>query len=173
MFVTPGIIPCLRRSGHLGIQDGIPSDHVGCWLEFDGTELFRGTTENLGTILQKPFTLQDTEQLKTFTEKMDTHMTSKRVEQRLEAFQKGLSEGNLASWTEVEEYERIARDVNDTIRCGIKAARRHNTGYHRSPALTEAAAIVRYWRIHLQAFRNALGLSDKTKRYASTNDLPL
>jgi hypothetical protein len=108
-----------------------------------------------------------------FTETMETYLTSKRVEQRLEAFQKGLTEGNLASQTEVEEYERIARDVDDAIRCGINAARRHNTGYHRSPALTEAAAIVRYWRIHLQAFRNALGLSDKTKRYALTNDLPL
>jgi hypothetical protein len=40
MFVTPGIISCLRWSGHIGIQDGIPSDHVGCWLEFDGTEFF-------------------------------------------------------------------------------------------------------------------------------------
>ena len=173
MFVTPGIIPCLRWSGHLGIQDGIPSDHVGCWLEFDGTELFRGATENLGTIQQKPFTMRDTEQLKMFTEKMETHLTSKRVEQRLEAFQKGLTEGNLALRTEVTEYERIARDVNDATRCGIKAARRHKTGYHRSPALTEAAEIVCYWRIHLQAFRNSLGLSDKTKRYASTNDLPL
>ena len=108
-----------------------------------------------------------------FTEKMETHLTSKRVEQRLEAFQKGIIEGNLASRSEVEEYERIARDVNDAIRCGIKAARRHNTGYNRSPALTEAAAIVRYWRLHLQAFRNALGLSDKTKRYASKNDFSL
>ena len=117
--------------------------------------------------------MRDTEQLKMFTETMETHLTSKRVEQRLEAFQKGLPEGNLASRTEVDEYERIAWDVDDEIRCGIKAVRRHNTGYHRSPSLTEAAAIVRYWRIDLQAFRNALGLSDKTKRYASKNDLPL
>ena len=76
MFITPGIIPCMRRSGHLGIQDGIPSDHVGCWLEFDGLEMFRGATENLGTIQQKPFTMRDTEQLKMFTEKMETHLTS-------------------------------------------------------------------------------------------------
>jgi hypothetical protein len=65
-----------------------------------------------------------------FTEKMEYHLTSKRVEQRLEAFQKGLTEGHIASRKEVEEYERIARDVDDAIRCGIKAARRHNTGYH-------------------------------------------
>ena len=44
--------------------------------------------------------------------------------------------------TKVKEYENIARDVDDAIRCGIKAAWRHNTGYHRSPALPEAAAIV-------------------------------
>ena len=60
--------------------------------------------------------MRDTEQLKIFTETMDTHLTSKRVEQRLEAFQKRLKEGNLASRSEVEEYERIARDVDDAIR---------------------------------------------------------
>ena len=108
-----------------------------------------------------------------FTEKMETHLTSKRVKQRLEAFQKGLIEGNLASRSEVEKYEQIARDVDNAIRCGIKAARWHNTGYHRSPALTEAAAIVRYWRLHLQEFRTSLGLSDKTKQYASKTDLSL
>ena len=32
---------------------------------------------------------------------------------------------------------------------------------------------MRYWRLHLQEFRNALGLSDKTNRYASKNNLPL
>ena len=65
--------------------------------------------------------MRDTEQLKMFTEKMETHLTSKRVDQRLEAFPKGLTEGNLASRSEVKEYERIARDVDNVIRCGIKA----------------------------------------------------
>ena len=73
-----------------------------CWLEFDGTELFHGATENLGMIQQKPFTMQDTEQLKNFTEKMETHLTNKQVERRLEDFQKGLSKGNLATMTTVE-----------------------------------------------------------------------
>ena len=97
MFVTPGIIPCIQRSGHLGIQDGIPSDHVGCWLESNGAELFRGSTENLETIQQKTFTMCDTEQLKIFTEKMETHLTIKQVERRLEEFKKIFSTGNLAT----------------------------------------------------------------------------
>ena len=51
---------------------------MGCWLEFDGTELFRGATDNLGRIQQKPFTMRDTEQLRIFAEKMETHLTSKK-----------------------------------------------------------------------------------------------
>ena len=94
---------------------------------------------------------------------METRLTNKHVERLLEDLQKGLSKGNLATMTKVEEYERITCDINDAIRCEIKAARHNNTGYHRPPALTEAAAIVRYWRVHLQAFRNALGLSDRKK----------
>jgi hypothetical protein len=32
MLVTPGILPFLRRAGHFGIHEAIPSDHVGCWI---------------------------------------------------------------------------------------------------------------------------------------------
>ena len=63
--------------------------------------------------------MRDTEQLKIFTEKLETHLASKQLERRLEAFRKLLTEGNLATRTEVAEYERIARDVDDAIRCGI------------------------------------------------------
>ena len=73
MFVSSGLLPCLRWSGNLGIQDCIPTDHVGCWLEFDGKEFFRGVTKNLGTIQQKPFTMRDTKQLKMFTINMENH----------------------------------------------------------------------------------------------------
>ena len=73
---------------------------------------------------------------------METHLTSKQVELQLEKFQKRLSAGNLATQTEVKEYESITRDIDDAIRCSIKVARCHNTGYHRSPALTEASAKV-------------------------------
>ena len=98
-------------------------DHVGCWLEFAGTELLRSATENLGTLQQKPFTMRNTEQLKIFMDKMETHLTSKQVDQKLEEFHKQLSTGNLATTTEVKEYEHITCNVNDAIRCGIKAAR--------------------------------------------------
>ena len=41
VFASESLLPHLRRSGHLGILDAIPSDHVGIWLEFDGIEIFR------------------------------------------------------------------------------------------------------------------------------------
>ena len=44
VFASESLLPHLRRSGHLGILDAIPSYHVGIWLEFDGTEIFRGAT---------------------------------------------------------------------------------------------------------------------------------
>ena len=106
-------------------------------------------------------------------EKTNTHLTSKHVGRLLEDFQKGLSTGNLSTKTELEEYERIARDADDAIRCSIKEVHRHNTGYHRSPALPEAVAIVQYWCVHLQALRNALSLSNRKTWYATKNDLPL
>ena len=79
VFASESLLPHLRRSGHLGILDAIPSDHVGIWLEFDGTELYRGVTENLGSIPQKPFTMRDTSKLKMVPKIMEEHLVSREV----------------------------------------------------------------------------------------------
>ena len=47
-----------------------------------------------------------------------------------------------------------------------------NVGYHRSPLLTSAAALVRFWKHQLQARRNRLGLSTRQLKYAQVTDLP-
>ena len=60
VFASDTLLPHLRQLGHLGILDAIPSEQIGIWLEFDGTELFRRVTENLGSIHQKYFRMRDT-----------------------------------------------------------------------------------------------------------------
>ena len=172
VFASESLLPHLRRSGHLGILDAIPSDHVGIWLEFDGTELFRGATENLGSIQQKPFTMRDTTQLKTFTDTVEKHLVEQSVESRLGSLQRSIPEGAIATPLHVAEYEKIARDVDAAMKAGIAASSRKNVGFHRSPALTDAASIVRYWRLQLTACRNKIGLSEKIIRFASKHDLP-
>ena len=92
VFASESLLPHLRRSGHLGILDAIPSDHMGIWLEFDGTELFRGVTENLGSIQQKPFTMRDTSKLKLFTEVMEEHLVKQNLERRLGRLQQSMLE---------------------------------------------------------------------------------
>ena len=77
VFASEPLLPHLRRSGHLRILNAISSDHVGIWLEFDGTELFRGVAENLGSIQQKTFTMRDTTKLKLFTEVMEKHLVAR------------------------------------------------------------------------------------------------
>ena len=58
------------------------------------------------------------------------------------------------------------------MKAGIEASSRKNVGFHRSPALTDAASIVRYWRLQLTACRNKIGLSEKIIKFASKHDLP-
>ena len=58
------------------------------------------------------------------------------------------------------------------MKAGIAASSRSNVGFHRSPALTDAASIVRYWRVQLTACRNNIGLSEKIIRFATKQDLP-
>ena len=49
------------------------------WLEFDGTQLFRGATNIIGKIHQKSFTIRDTEQLEPFLKKIEPHLPIKQV----------------------------------------------------------------------------------------------
>ena len=172
VFASESLLPHLRRSGHLDILDAIPSDHVGIWLELDGTELFRGVTEKIGSIPQKPFTMRDTSKLKMFIEIMEEHLVSKKVERRLERLQRSIPEGAIATAAQVAEYEKIARDVDAAMKAGIAASSRSNVGFHRSSAIMDAASIVRYWRVQLTACRNNIGMSEKIIRFATKQDLP-
>ena len=95
--------------------------------------------------------MRDTSKLKRFTEVMEEHLVRQSVERRLGCLQGSIPEGAVATGAQVEEYEKIARDVDDAMKAGIAASSRPNVGFHRSPALTDAASIVRYWRLQLTA----------------------
>ena len=64
VFASESLLPHMRWLGHIVILDVRPSDHVGIWMDFDGTELFRRVTDNLRSIHQKPFTMRDITKLK-------------------------------------------------------------------------------------------------------------
>jgi hypothetical protein len=117
--------------------------------------------------------MRDTTKLKLFTGVMEKHLVEKEVERRLGRLQRSIPEGAVATRSQVDEYEKIARDVNKAMKAGIAASSRSNVGFHRSPALTDAASIVRYWRVQLTACRNNIGLSDKVITFAKKQDLPL
>ena len=55
----------------------------------------------------------------------------------------------------------------------LKASVRTNVGFARSPALSDATSIVRYWRHQLSANRNRIGLSTCLKAFAVKHDLPV
>ena len=68
--------------------------------------------------------------------------------------------------------KKNALDVDDAMFAGIKAASKPNVGYARSPALTEAASIVRYWRAQISSNRNNVGLSCGIRTFALKHSLP-
>ena len=103
---------------------------------------------------------------------MEEHLVKHSVERRLGRLQRSIPEGAVATGAQVEEYEKIARDVDDAMKAGIAASSRSNVGFHRSPALTDAASIVRYWRLQLTACRNNICLSEKIIKFATKQDLP-
>ena len=103
---------------------------------------------------------------------MEKHLEKETVERRLGRLQLSITEGAIATVIQVEEYEKIARDVDAAIKAGIAASSHPNVGLHRSLDITDAAAIVRYWRLQLTAYRNNIGLSEKIVRFATKQDLP-
>ena len=93
MLVTPGILPFLRRVEHFGIHEAIPSDHVGCWIEFDGKQLFNGATKWLSSVLQKPFIMRETRKIETFKKLMEIHFRERDVERRIDQLLPRLDKG--------------------------------------------------------------------------------
>ena len=59
ILVTPSLLPHFRKYGHLGIQDGIPSEHCNLWMELDSHAIFQGATTSLASLLSKPSFMQE------------------------------------------------------------------------------------------------------------------
>ena len=55
---------------------------------------------------------------------------------------------------------------------GIVSVFQTNVEYHRSPPLTSAAALVRFWKHQLQARQNGVELSTHLLEYARVTGLP-
>ena len=62
-----------QRSAEQRIVIIFKVDHVGCWIEFDGTALFRGATECLSSTLKMPFNLRQTSAVEMFIAIMEMH----------------------------------------------------------------------------------------------------
>ena len=80
IFLSPALLPIVRKCGHLGIQDGIPSDHSALWIELDGVKLFRGATPSLASPLSKPFSMQETKKVEKFLTTLEAYFTQHRIQ---------------------------------------------------------------------------------------------
>ena len=167
ILVTPPLVCAIKRAGHLGIHDAIASDHCGIWVDFDSRQLFRGVTDSLGSTLADPFTAREIAKMDRYNEMVDKHLLATNVERRLD---------RLATITTnqafIDEFEKISNDVDDAMRAGINKVRRRNVGYARSPELTKAASVVRFWRTQLRSVRNRIAMSKSAVKFAATHNLP-
>ena len=99
-------------------------------------------------------------------------MQHQNIDKRLAKLKTDMPSGIFATPAQVRRYERTAADVDNAMNAGLTAVCQTNLGYYRSPALTSAANLVRYWKHQLQARRHDVGLSTRLLHYAQMNDLP-
>ena len=116
--------------------------------------------------------MRETVKLEKFTTALEDHLSAKKVETRLKTLRRIECEDGFADENYIALYESIATDVDSAMQAGINAAKRANVGYAQSPALTEAASLVRYWRTLLSAGCNTIGLSAVTLEFGRRHNLP-
>ena len=146
ILATPNILSSVRKCRHLGIQDGIFSDHVGVWIKLDGRKLFQSPTAHMGTAKLKALNLCDQNKCDRFLQVVDAHMQHQNVDKWSEKLQIDMPYGMFATPAQVCRYGRIAEDVDDAMNAGLTAFYRNNLGYHRSPALTRAKNLFQFWK---------------------------
>ena len=170
ILISPSLQSAVTRAGHLGIHDAIQSDHCGIWLEFDGRKLFRGSTEHLGSTVEAPFTAREISKMDKYVATMEAHLKETKGEERLKQL---ITENQLQEDVFIETYEKISRDIDEAMKAGMNKVRRKNVGFARSPELTRAASLVRYWKTQLRATRNKVVMFKATLTFAKKNDLPV
>jgi hypothetical protein len=96
--------------------------------------------------------MRETKKVNKFLAAMEAHITNHKVEDRLAAANTLISNGYLPLSKFTPIYEGIVGDVDQAIRNGPAAARRHNVGYTRSSALAETTVSVWYLVLEDTAF---------------------
>ena len=137
-----------------------------------GRRYFGGATECLSSTLKMSFNLRQTRAVETFITIMEMHFVEQNVEKRIERTHNTFARGEMTDNEYEAEYEKIAQDVDGAMLAGIKAASTPNVGYARSPALTEAASIVRYWRAQVSSNQNNVGLLRGIRGFELKHSLP-
>ena len=107
-----------------------------------------------------------------FLSSIEAYFTQHRVEERLDELHQDVAEGKKPLLFFADRYETLTADIDRAMQAGLTAAAPRNKGFARSPALTEAAAIVRYWKKQLSSRRNRVGLARATTNFATKHSLP-
>ena len=116
--------------------------------------------------------MRETKKVEKFLSSIEAYFTQHRVEERLDKLHQDVDEGKKPLLFFADRYETLAADIDRAMQAGLTAAAPRNKGFARSPALTKAAGIIRYWKTQLSSRQYHMGLAHATTNFATKHSLP-
>ena len=146
MFATEGILQIIRAAGYRAFHEGINSDHVMFWADFDLNEFFSGGQAVPSSPQAQEFSfdrLKVREQFLNDLRIICKHRNLALLIYKLELKMKLLGiNDNL-----VRKYNAIDHELIESIRVAAnKVVEQKQHGYDRSLALTQAGTVVLFWK---------------------------
>ena len=171
--VSEGALEFIREAGVCAAHEGLASDHVMLWIDFDMTSFFGSGAPKHMPPQAREFNCSNTRMRDTFLKELKAIFRKCNVLDRIDRLNEEFAT-NGKSRERVKQYNRIDRDIVQSAKAAVKrTVKRKQFGYARSPILVSTGRKVLFWKIVLSLHRHALTLSERTISLAKDLDIDI
>ena len=158
----------MERSGILPYCSVFSGDHKPCFLDFNASLLFAGSTTPLAPVCQHSLQLSDPRKIAKYKsalhEQLEYHKVMDKCKNLHEIAAKGMWED-----AQTKQYENLDLLITESMLFAERAcSKRYSKQCEWSPALVQSLESVRYWRLLLKHSKG-LPIKQSSIQRARTN----
>jgi hypothetical protein len=135
IFVDPALTPAISHIGYLGTHEGILSDHVMAYIDFDEAKLFSGLINHPPPFRAREITIEQADKVQTFLNELLPALEAHNIASRTFKLAKSFVEHKKASNENVTTYKKLYGQFLQITKDTASKVGRHDFGYARSPTL--------------------------------------
>ena len=157
ILVDNTIVPAIKRTGTPGLHEGVISDHVMLYMDYDETQLFSSIINR--PVLNPPqkFVIEHADKFEKSVGKFREYAEEKKFADRVQTLSKTF-ERDGPTKNNVNRFQVLDTKITKFILSTANTVARKKFGYQRLPTLTQAGTSLHFWKAAVSAMSRRVHL---------------